>query len=387
MVTSYGFSLPSGPVSVPSFTAYSRPAQPSRRTSDASYPGLLGIDLGLGSSSLPEDLFGHLGAFDPLTPRSDSSSGSSPEQERDASMESEASPDSTSVELECFAERPSQLPSPAFTTYSPSELHEPLGPAYDDSMGAFADLQAILANDPCHGLNSSQPPTRDESSGFDYDSFAASIEQAQDVHHGGISLDDLVNTRVADTKAYPTPRQSHSSLHRQPQPHLAFNFEEYSEARDRSEQRIALHASLAAAPLPSPPASAPTSRASISMPHSLPSLTLPVTSRTLDTAFSSMSSASIFQSAYASSFPSLSVMPNGLGLHDVSSHSILLDAYTRRKESASNASRLPTPPTSQPAFYIPSELPRPRLPVAIPSWSPQARDGVESREPGTSLFA
>ncbi|KAL8281125.1 hypothetical protein RQP46_006483 [Phenoliferia psychrophenolica] len=387
------------PVTVPSFPSYSHPAQQMhdhrRRMSDASYPGLLGMQLGLDRTE-PEDPFAHLmSAFDPITPHSDSSGSDS---EGDDEPESLVSPAATSVEMELdsFFDNPtSQLPSPAVSSYSPSDLHDTLAP-FPESVDSYADLQAILANDPCHpGAVSAAPPTEDHLS-FDYDHFAASVEgptttTSSSSGGGGvaISLEDLINTQI---KAYPTPTSTHhASLHSQPPSHLDFNFDQYSEARSQCEQRFALQAALAAAPLPSPTSDVPiTSRASMSMPSmTIPSsVEIPVRGRLAS--ISIAHSAASFQNAYASSFPSLSVMPNGLGLHDTAAP--LFDAYSRKAlVPTSTAGGLPTPPTPapQPAFYMPNSTsePRPRLPVALPSWSNLSFDGAESREPGASLFA
>ena len=187
------------PISVPSFPAYSHPAQQQgshdparRRMSDASYPGLLGLQLGLDRAE-PEDPFAHLmSAFDPVTPHSDSSASDSGSDQGEP--DSLPSPDTTSVEMELdsFFDNPtSQLPSPAVTSYSPSDMHDTLAP-FPDSVDSYADLQAILANDPCH---SGGPNCRDEDGhGFDYDNFAASVEGPSS--NSGISFEDLLNTQT-----------------------------------------------------------------------------------------------------------------------------------------------------------------------------------------------
>ncbi|KAK4702414.1 hypothetical protein P7C70_g3807, partial [Phenoliferia sp. Uapishka_3] len=311
----------------------------------------------------PEDPFAHLmSAFEPVTPHSDSS-GSESEPEQDE-QDSQPSPDSTSVEMELdsfFVDPVSQMPSPAVTSYSPSELHDTLAP-FPEGVDSFADLQAILANDPCHPNGVEPTQTMDGSDGFNYDHFAASLEGPS----GGsaISFEDLLSTQVS-AQAYPTPGSSrHAVLHQKPQrpSHLDYNFDQYSAARIQAEERIAFQAALVAAPLPCPPDVRLASRASMSMPSmSMPSMSIPSTSD-ISTSFPLPNiphSAASFQHAFASSFPSLTVMPNGLGLHDATSpHSILFDAYTRRKEYASttSANGLPTPPTPtpQPAFYMPA---------------------------------
>ncbi|ORY89443.1 hypothetical protein BCR35DRAFT_300630 [Leucosporidium creatinivorum] len=385
----YPFSMPIMP---PNFPAYSRPYvgeaslpldqtfMPMRRYSDVSYGATLlslnppmsrprantlaGLPEALGSISLvnsPESS----GALD---------SGSSSDEEDDE-KDKTYSPDEKDLPE-------SQYPSPAFTTYSPNDLQR----------DTLTDLEAILANDPLHSNNSSLflPSVQPQEDGFDFESFAASVEGPPP----GSTLEDLLNAAVPPTP--PSAHLKHPMLpHHQPQTHLDFDFSATFAAADRQRREQQQNQVQTATPasITMPAFSIPATAGTLPAPTSLnpsqsqqsPHLTFPTTSNT-------SYPTSAFASAYSTSYPSLMALPNGLGLtQNAEPHQALLDAY--RKRSA------PPAPPSAPAFYIPStsetatspvlaaapsSTPAARFHLPVPTWSSAARDGAERGE--TSSF-
>ncbi|KAI5480791.1 zinc finger, C2H2-type domain containing protein [Pseudohyphozyma bogoriensis] len=326
------------PVQIPQFPAYSRPLAPGGLSAlpavgeDHSYAHFMG-GLGLGlKNGIADDPFAAITSAYPTSPNSDSSSS-----EDDDSRDSYKS---ASVEVE------SHYPSPAFTSYSPSALHD-----------TMSDLQAILENDPLHAsMSASSRAAASAAAGvrhdeFDYDGFAASVEGPS--ASAAVSSFDHLLDASRGLQPYPTPLTSALPNH--------FDFSDFGAPADRKKS-----VSPPTVPLPPAPANLhPLASLSI------PSFTIPVSAPTP----SSQPFSPTFPT-YASSFPSLSVMPNGLGLHD-SSPDILFEAYLKRRQPPPTV----TSSTAQlPGFYIPSEAAR--FQVQAPSWSPLSRDGIEKREPG-----
>lgn len=319
------------PVTIPSFPAYSRPLEAGsigidmRRHSDASYASIMGgLHLDLGPSSFPDGPFGRISnGFDIVaSPGSAASSSSEGDESVDGSY-------STSAEME------SQYPSPAFTSYSPSTMQD-----------TMADLEAILANDPLHAsmtASSRQHATSQtvvgENDDFDFEHFAASVEGP--TASTSLSFENLVTASRLES-AFPSSQAISNSTANSTavQPiinGLDFDFGEFTAvALPTPIPHRPQHRSMSmSSAIPS------TSRGSMTMPSAMPASSYP--------------SASL-ASAYASSFPSLSVMPNGLGLHDASP-SMLFEAYLKRKgngPASTPTSTIPLP-TPLPAFYVPSD--------------------------------
>lgn len=416
---SYPFTFPINP---PNFPAYTRPYvgeassalplepsfMPMRRYSDVAYgttlPSLhppLGRPRANTLAGLPEAL----GSFSLVnSPESsgalDSDSSDGDDDEKDQTWMPSAGEEKDLPE--------SQYPSPAFTSYSPTDLQR----------DTIQDLEAILANDPLHSNNASlfnpavQPP--DE---FDFESFAASVEGPTP----GNTLEDLL--QAAAVPPTPTSGLMKPALlpHHQPQNHLEFDFAATFAAADRQrrEQQQQHHhhqqqhqhqQSSSAMPAFSIPSShslpTPSSFTQLHQQHQQqqqqqhhqqsPHLTFPTTNTSYPT--------SAFASAFvATSYPSLMAVPNGLGLSSTSPepHQALLEAYRKR-----SLPPLASTPTSSPAFYIPSAAPEPpssstgatnpvlaaapsmtpaaRFSLPVPVWSSAARDGAERGE--TSSF-
>lgn len=450
---SFNFPVPVAP---PSFPAYSRPVThdmtdflnaamlPQRRYSDVAYGTTLpslhqppmsrprantlaGLPEALGSFSLvasPES-----NAMD----SSDDESDDGDDEEKDATYSpggggttgTGANASSSKATKASEIEVESQYPSPAFTSYSPTDLQ------HDSTL---ADLEAILANDPLHSslLNPSQyhqPAQNHHDDSFDYESFAASVEgpgpaATSPSTHMPTTLEDLLNAAVPPSERYPTPPsatvasapQMTALPHHQPQLHL--DFSSFTSAFSNADQQRrdqaradsnAFNRSMSSISMPSftIPATAHAGSPTIA-PSSLNTQALPLASassaasRAAGAAPTASYPSAALAYAYASSFPSLLALPNGLGLSAPPSQSsipapssskpdssqLLFDAYTKR---------------SAPAFYIPSTTsltgatpasdktlspnltPASRLNLPIPTWSRGAFDGAEAREPASFL--
>lgn len=317
-----------------------------------------------------------------------------------------------------------QYPSPAFTSYSSSELPR----------DARSDLDAILANDMLHQNNSALFPTAPvhQEDGFDLEKFAASMEGPAVPSNSALTLEDLF------AAAPMTPPQSNKPDPISLQNTLDFDFQAAFAAadRDRLEKQAALARpsqamyvngysmsnglGATATSLPTQAIHMPTSQASTPpvQPHT-------ARSYTAGTDFASNSHEPMSLSAlYASSFPLLSTFPNGLGLSQSDPSQALLDVYRRsmtgsgagESSSAERSAGVSTnssvshvlapsisvgpvaPPTA--ALYIPTTsslqstpdygataiAPPPshgastRLNLPVPPWHREARDGNETRE-------
>ncbi|KDE08857.1 hypothetical protein MVLG_00957 [Microbotryum lychnidis-dioicae p1A1 Lamole] len=321
----------------------------------------------------------------------------------------------------------SEYPSPVFTSCSPVDLHR----------DTLSDLEAILANDPLHSSLAHTTHFRlgaaNPEDGFDFDSFAASVENPG---HG--ILDDLLGgeSRVkSPEERYPTPPSSALQAHLQPHvPPVEFDFAASFQAADRERREQAtreeaaqfLHQAaqqvptarvvplalgelnsvanpfVSCAPYNIPllnlnsPSVAPVNLSSPtnSLPQTLPSVSMPSASPSNSTPSSQSASLnSAFALAYASSFPSMMTMPNGLGL-TTGPESAMADPTTQLLLNAYKRSQT----SSSPAFYMPAEVPldaqagtvsshpSSRLGLPVPTWSSVARgEGAERAEPA-SLF-
>ena len=296
----------------------------------------------------------------------------------------------------------SQYPSPAFTSYSPSDLQR----------DTLSDLEAILANDPLHSNNSTlfNPAAQSHpEDGFDFESFAAAVEGPQP----GSTLEDLL--AAASPPTPPSVHPAPSLLpHQQPQTHLDFDFSATFAAADRQrrerEQQKEREQAVAQA-------------AAAANSNSLPSFNIPSfhghnhppmqhhQQQSPHLSFPISSSApsyptAAYASAFSNSFPSLMALPNGLGLSQNAepAHQALLEAYRKRSAAAGNAgstSSVSVTVGTSPAFYIPSSsgesvsppaiaaapsmTPAARFSLPVPVWSSAARDGAERGETG-ALF-
>ncbi|SCV71901.1 BQ2448_4595 [Microbotryum intermedium] len=320
----------------------------------------------------------------------------------------------------------SEYPSPVFTSCSPVDLHR----------DTLSDLEAILANDPLHSSLAHTTHFRlgaaNPEDGFDFESFAASVENSG---HG--ILDDLLGGESgvkSPEERYPTPPSADLQPHLQPHvPPVEFDFAASFQAADRERREQATREEAArflhqaaqqvptarVVPLPlgelnsvanpfvpcapfnipllnlNSPSVAPInlSLPTMSLAPSLPSVSIRSASPSTSTPTSQATLNSAYALAYASSFPSMMTMPNGLGLTTGPESAgwdpttqLLLNAYKRSQTSSS------------PAFYMPAESPfaaqagtasshpSSRLGLPVPAWSSIARgEGAERAEPA-SLF-
>lgn len=399
----YQFNIPIMP---PSFPAYSRPylgdgsslpldnnflpiPMPVRRFSDVAYgttlPSLHNQPMSRPRANTLAGLPEALGSFSLVN--SPESSGVVDSSE-DEDEEEEGNKGLTPSDKD---QPESQYPSPAFTSYSPSDLQR----------DTLSDLEAILANDPLHSNHSSFFHTALAShgeDGFDFESFAASVEGPQP----GSTLEDLLNA-AASPPTPPSARAAPALLpHEQSQSGLDFDFSATFAAadrqrREREQQKEREQAAAQAAAIAATSSSIP----SFSIPSSISFSHPPIASPSQQSPHLSFPSSSpsfpagAYASAFSTAFPSLMALPNGLGLSENSQpHQALLEAYRKRSAGTS-------PSAASPAFYIPSSsgesvsppaiaaapsmTPAARFSLPVPVWSSAARDGAERGETG-ALF-
>lgn len=218
----------------------------------------------------------------------------------------------------------SHYPSPAFTAYSPSSgLNEHM-----------SDLEAILSNDPLHVNNTAETQRRASMADdfVDYERFASSVEGP------------LSSSAPAESFAQPNSREPESVTRPRSisQPTFVQGFSMNYDYAAIPEGSVDTHPYR-------PPG--PTIRS-----MTMPSLPLPPTART--------------SYAVGLTYPSLSIMPNGLGLHSFPPEPTLYEAYSKRRAMSTSF--------AVPAFYSPNNH------ILLPPWTGNA-SGLEYHEPG-ALF-
>ena len=216
----------------------------------------------------------------------------------------------------------SHYPSPAFTAYSPSGLHEHL-----------SDLEAILSSDPLHVTNTAETQRRASMADdfVDYERFASSVE-------GPLSSSAPPQLHSREPESVTRPRSIS-------QPTFVHGFSMNYAYASIPEASVDTHPYR-------PPGATIRSM-------TMPSLPLPPVAR----------------SSYAVglTYPSLNIMPNGLGLHSFPGEPTLYEAYSKRRAMSTSSTS-----ATLPAFYSPNHH------VLLPPWTGNA-SGLEFNEPG-ALF-
>lgn len=268
-----------------------------------------------------------------------------------SSSEADDSADGSYSTSTVEADFESQFASLPFTSFPPT--------------GHDLELEAIFGSDSLYPNFGSH---LDDGLDFDFEKFAAGVEGPLPA---SITAFDSYKSR-----AHPLLNQ-----------HLPFSILDFDFASDLPSSSTDPLGHLA----PRISMSMPSMSMPLCTPHTLPpSVPLPLPKPSRDytlpppRSWTSSYPSPALSSAYAAaSFPSLSSLPNGLGLHS-SPEQQLYEAYLKRKAPATSATQhLPSK-----AFYMPAASPplpeQPRSSVSVPSWSIGAGQG-EVPEPGAFL--